>query len=206
MVMGGRPDLDIDRKPGYKKSWDWSAAWARRFGLVQLRVRNEYRVTVEPPGAVSPVRRLYGVLFRDDGKAVLCGPAVTASPELRLVQADVADGEDPEASLRAAAMQQAGAELGQYWLMGNLLYTPFDGERPPFYESIYVAEVATLAETMPDQQFTRRSVLARDLLSAVRERHYEIAEPLLLAIDRYVQWRAVKAAHENEEEAEVTGG
>ncbi len=204
MVMG--PDLDSDRQPGHKKSWDWNPAWARRFGLVQLRVRNEYRVTVERPGAVSPVRRLYGVLFRDDGKAVLSGPAATAAPELGLVQADVGDSQEPEASLRAAAMQQTGAELGQCWLMGNLLYTPLDGERSPFYESIYVAEVATLAETMADQQFTRRSVLVRDLLSAVRQRHYEIAEALLLAIDRYVQWRAVKAAHEKEEQAEVTGG
>lgn len=207
MVMSG-PDQDFDRAPGYKRHWDWDAAWSKRFGLVQLQVRRRFRVTVERPEEVSPVRHVYGILFREDGKAVLVGRAAGGgAPELRLIAVDVPEGQHPQDALQDAALSRAGAELGRVWLMANLLYTPIEGNtEPAHYESICLAEVTDLRDEVPDPTYTRRSVLRRDLLEAVRTRHYDIAEPLLIAIDRYVHWRAMGEGATEGSTAEVTGG
>jgi hypothetical protein len=201
---GMGPDLDKDRVPGWKAHWDWDPAWSRRFGLVQLRVDNRYQVRIEGPAEVDRVRKIYGILVRAGGKAVLVGPSSTVTPDLGLVEADVPQGRRPVDVLKEAALARAGAELGRHWLMFNLQCTPLAGGEP-FYEGIFLAEVESLAETVPDPAFTRRTVLTRDLLSTVRGRYYEIAEPLVMAIDRYVQYRALVEKQQHEE-AEATSG
>ena len=201
--MGGGPDLDKDRMPGWRKHWDWDAAWSRRFGLVQLRVNNQYQTRIEPPADVEGVRKLYGILMRPANKATLIGENSTTTPPLGLLEADVPPGREPVEVLQEAALARAGAELGRHWLMFNLEYTPLaEGDR--YYEAIYLAEVTALAENVPDPGFTRRNVLVRDLLAVVRQRYYAIAEPLVMAIDRYTQFHALE--QKQEKEAEATSG
>ena len=147
--MGGGPDLDKDRVPGWRKHWDWDPAWSRRFGLVQLRVNNQYQTRIEPPADVEAVRKLYGILMRPGGKATLIGESGSTTPPLGLLEADVPPGRVPLEVLQEAALSRSGAELGRHWLMFNLECTPLNGAAL-FYEAIYLAEVTTLSENVPD--------------------------------------------------------
>jgi hypothetical protein len=169
-----------------------------------LQLDKRYRGTVEPPREVEGIRRVIGILLRPGGKAVLVGEAAAARPDLGLLEADVPEGQAAADALAAAALAQAGATLGRVWLMFNIHFTPL-GEGDDYYHGIYLAEVEGLAEAIPDQRFTRRAVLVRDLMAAIRRRHYELAEPLVMAIDRYSNYRALED-REAKQSMEATSG
>lgn len=198
----GGPDLDKDRIPGWKPHWDWSPAWSRRFGAVELRVDNRYRVRIEQPDEPGPVRKAYAILFRSPAKVVLSGEARPAAPELGLLEVEV-ESDDPLAAIATAALQRTGATLGRRWLMLNLAYQPLDSTGEAFREGIYIAEVEGLLDNIPDEAYTRRTVLVRDLLAMVRRRYYAVAEPMLLSIDRYLQYRATEDKEQQEHTEEV---
>lgn len=196
------PDLDRDRIPGWKAHWDWSPAWSRRFGTVQLRVDNRYRVRIEQPEEAGPVRKAYAILFRSPAKVVLSGGARSVAPELGLLEVDVQEG-DPLDAVADAALQRTGATLGRRWLMLNLAYEPLTPGEEPFREGIYIAEVEGLLDNVPDEAYTRRTVLVRDLLAMVRRRYYALAEPMLMSIDRYLQYRVAEDKENQEKTEEV---
>lgn len=166
--------------------------WAH---LLELNINDAWRarwIKDEELPADLPVNFAYGVVYMGE-KGYVCRHE--DEKVWGTVQGTPAEGEDIDAFLRRAAMEQTGATVDKTVLVG-FLYCKATSLNPdfeagaPVTRPIYVVTASAVDDIPEGSPYQRRRLPINEHIKALRERYPEIDDYLSEAAEKYLVLRA----------------